>query len=284
MPRLHTTAIVVLLTVTLVCPVVAYGYINGGFRSKTEAERYYADPANRKRPQKRGEADRRAQAEWWRQQEEQQQRQYVEQLGTLNAAIERDHDDLVAIYQRGKFFQSRLDRDNAMSDFDVIIARDPKFARAYYRRSFLWLWTRDYRQALNDLNSAIRLEPTYPDCHFHRALLLMACPESALRSLKAARQSAQTAVDLTEKSPAATVAGDNSSRNDSRLRLHAYSRELLAAIAAEMGDFPAAIQWETEAWSFPPPSKSNRLSLYESGRTDPAAKRESSLSLSPIVR
>lgn len=282
-PRKMLTQVV--LVVTLAWPVVGFGYINGGFRSKSEAERYYANPANRHNEKTRRHAEQRAEAELMWQKAEQQRQQSLQQLATLNAAIERDPNDLVAIYQRGKFFQSSAgDRDKAMADFDLIVERDSQFARAYYRRSFLWLWKKDYRRALSDLDEAIRLEPTYPDSHFHRAALLACCPNHAIRSLKDARQSAQAAVDLSAKKLDATASEDTSARAGSNVVVHAYSCGLLAAIAAEMADFPAAILWETEASKFRPRGETHRLGLYQSGRTDPMAVRESAIYLTPIIR
>lgn len=282
MLRSQTVLTGLLLAITLAWPIVTFGYINAGFRSQEAYDRYLA-----KRGPKRNDAvenQKAEQQEWLRETERKQQR-YIQQLGTLNAAIQRDPNDLVAIYQRGKFFQSQNynEHDKAMADFDQVIERDPEFARAYFRRSFLWLRKKDYRRTLSDLDASIRLEPTYPISHFHRATLLMGCPDQELRSLKESRQSIQASVDLTKRSLETTASGNTAATWNRISVIHAYSCGLLAAIAAELGDFPAAIHWETEASKFPPRGgQSNRLSLYQSGKTDHVLVRESQYYLTPF--
>lgn len=267
MSRFRTIVTGVLLAVALAYPVVAFGYINGGFRSKSEAERYY-ERWGRPDKQQRLRAERLAEEAWQQQVAEQHQQQYLQQLGRLNAAIERDSNDLVALYQRGKFFQESQNFENAMADFNKVIERDPQFARALFRRSFLWMRTNDHRRALADLDEAVRLEPTYAPSHFHRGALLFAYRYFHERNLCDARHSAQAACDLAQRRRETRKANfnqDEATRDDSQ---HAQYCEMLAAIAAALGDFSAAIEWETKAVQFRKRTATQSLSKYQRNEAD----------------
>jgi tetratricopeptide (TPR) repeat protein len=243
MLRSRTVLANVLLIVTVACPVMAFGYINGGKRDKS----YYAERSRRET--------------------EQRQKEY-EKLAVLNSAIQRDPQDVVAVYQRGKFFAEHGEWDRAMGDFFRAIELDPQFARPYFRRSFGWMRQRRSRHALEDLDEAIRLEPAFVPAHFHRAVFLLFCPERELRNLDQARQSAQTAYDLAEK---ARVLGDpHRSLDDRAHEANQVARccALLGVIAAERGDLPAAVEWETKVSQLPQCGESPRLALYRVGQTD----------------
>ncbi len=259
----------VVLVITFASPVVAFGYINAGFRSQAAYDRYLREGRHRNEANER----QKDQEEFRRRQAEKFWREYHQQLGDLNAAVQRDPNDMVAVYQRGKFFQKQNgnERDKAMADFNLVIERDPQFARAYFRRSFLWLWKDDYRRALDDLDEAIRLEPTFAASHFHRATLLVACPKNELRSMSEAHKSAQMAVDVAEQAAKLQTNRESTVRTSINAAQHAEFCALLGAIAAEMGDFKAAIDWETKASTFPHRLKSPRLTLYQNSRSNSEA-------------
>lgn len=254
-PSLQTT----LLRRTIVCIVVplalatllidasaAFAYINGGFKSNSESRAYY------KRQEKKRVL-------------------YGQRLRVLNAAILRDPNDAVAVYRRGVFFQEFGPREKAKAEFDAALKLDPQFGRALFRRSFVWCETSDWHRALADLDESIRFEPDFATGHFHRALLLSAGLEPKDRNLKEARSSALVACELELKKWKAR-------KPDPSRRVAEYWEDqklacfcrLLGAIEAELGDFPAAIEWENQILrlSVDGSDERERILRYQNERTD----------------
>ena len=213
------------LLLTLVSPAASFGYINAGFRSQKEYDRYRAEEQSKRDPQRQRDA---------------------EQLAVINSAIQRDPDDLVALYQRGKFFYQHSSYEKAMADFNAVIERDPNFARAYFHRSVLW----DCRahepshKRLADLDETIRLEPTFIFAHAERAKLLFDGPDSKLRNLEEALKAARTACDLAIKLRATWKPNETSLTRNDDVVYHAHLCGLLGAILVAQGDFDAAIECE----------------------------------------
>lgn len=250
MSRFQTRATSIVLAITLAWPVVAFAYINAGFRSHDEYRRYL-------------EAKRTGRNER-RQYVDEQRLRLEQQLAVINESIQRDPNDIVALYQRGKFYQEQFhDREKAMENYWRVIEQDPKFARAYYRRSFLWTGPRKDRHALSDLDEAIRLEPAFAASHFHRAVLRMNSQDPEVRSWTEARQSAEAAIELLE------LRAITSKPPTADAQVHAEACILLGAMAAELPDFAVATEWEIKATKFRERGDSQSSKLYQMKRTNP---------------
>lgn len=248
MSRFQTHVSSFVLAIILAWPVVAFGYINAGFRSQRAYDEYLRNKQKHEEVRLRHEQE--------------------QKLATLNSAIQRDSNDMVAVYQRGRFFQECNEFEKAMADFNTAIERAPQLARAFFRRSFLWMRNSDHRRALADLDEAIRLEPVFAPSHFHRAALLFAYRHLHERNLSDARQSIQTACDLAERRRQTRKANANQDEAAGDDFQYGQYCELLGGIAAEMGDFSAAIEWETKASQFPRRTAPQRLSRYQNHQGD----------------
>ena len=226
----------VLTTVVLLFGMSTNGwaYKNGGFKSEAESREYY------------------------RRQRDAKHRERVRQLAVFDEAILRDPQDAVAHYQRARFrCQPELqDLKLALADFDTAIRLKPDFAQAYFRRGLLHANFNDSARCAADLEESLRLDssPSSQKVRYRLAMLYYVSPDESVRDLAKARKVAE-GLEIVE------------------LQRHPHC-ELLAAICADLGDFDAAVRWETRRWERQPSDIGDRpnLAAYQRGEVLPEVR------------
>ena len=230
------------LSLGFVAVPYAGAYINAGFRSQGEYNRYLR-----------------------------YEKQVRTKIAPYSAAIHRNPNDAVSYYQRARAWdqlpvyngpwpenqpEKGLDaRYQALKDYDQAIALDPSFGRAYlWRAGSLW-YHGIYGKAVQDLEKAIRLEPKWPLARAFLASVRTACPDEEYRDQAAARKQAEQACTATGYTDPASL-------------------EVLAAVCAQDGDFARAVKWQTKAVkllkdSVPGYDARQRLRVYEKRRKNP---------------
>ena len=168
---------------------------------------------------------------YYKNQRDARAREAALRLAVLNEAIQRDPNDAVAYYQRAKF-NSQRNPKQALDDFDVAIRLNPAFKQAWYRRSCVRAALKDDVGCFADLEETLRRDPALTDARYRLAALCYASVDESVRDLRKARQLAETLCDANMK-PDQRQFG------------------LLAAVCAELGDFEAAVRWETKRQSTP---------------------------------
>jgi tetratricopeptide (TPR) repeat protein len=175
-------------------------------------------------------------------------------LASLQQAIARDPKDPVPHYQRGNFYRLKRDFVQAIAAYDAALSADPSFYRVYHERAFAHVSRGEFRKALADLEEVSRLNPGLAAAYYSRAVIHHRCPDERFRDLAKARDCAIRACGLQI---------DDKSAHFNRL-------QFLAAICAELGDFAAAVRWQSKAVElYGRGEGAERLALYERGETVP---------------
>ena len=226
----------VLITVALLFGMSSNGwaYKNGGFKSEAESREYY------------------------RRQRDEKHRERVRQLAVFDEAIARDPQDAVAHYQRARFRCQPEMRDLklALADFDTAIHLKSDFSQAYFRRALVHANLNDFAHCAADLEEALRLDssPSSQKVRYRLAALYHVSPDESVRDLAKARKIAE-GLEIVE------------------LQRLPHC-ELLAAICADLGDFDAAVRWETRRWERQPADIGDRsnLAAYQRGEIIPQVR------------
>ena len=136
----------------------------------------------------------------------------------------------------------------ALANYSKCLALDPQLYLAHLNRGRIYYAQGQYAPALADYQAAVRLNPADAGGYNRLAWLLAVCSDPKFRDGRQALANAHTACELTGwKEPAC---------------LKTY-----AAAAAETGDFPTAVKWQSQAITLGLKGKSltdaqARLELY----------------------
>ncbi len=178
-----------------------------------------------------------------------EKKEYDKAIADYNEAIRLDPKYALAYNNRGFTRHDTKEYDKAIADYIEAIRLDPKYAVAYRNRGDTWRNKRDYDKAAADYTEAIRLDPKSAEAHGNRAWLWATCPVAKYRDGKRAVQSATKACELLKWQEPIGPA-------------------ILAAAYAEVGDFDAAVKWQSKAITLLSDNKTkedfrSRLKLYQ---------------------
>ena len=115
-----------------------------------------------------------------------------------------------------------------MADYQKAIALDPRAILAYDGRGRIWKGSGEYEKVVANFAELARMVPDDPLGHREVAWLLATCDRDADRDGRRALQEATTACELTKWADPVCL-------------------DALAAACAEVGDFDAAVKWQTRA-------------------------------------
>lgn len=96
------------------------------------------------------------------------------------SVIQKGATDRLAYFARGKMYDEKGDHVNAVADYTMAIALDPKFPRAYNNRGIIYGKHGDYDRALADFNRALALYPEFAQAHNNRGLIYFYLREDRL--------------------------------------------------------------------------------------------------------
>src|SRR5262249_5710670 len=149
-------------------------------------------------------------------------------VADFDEAIRLAPDDAGAYIARAAEWEKDLKRDRAMADYQAAIARDPRVIPAYIGRARIWNKSGEYEKAVASCAERARVWPEEPLGHREVGWLLATCDQDSVRDGQRAMQEATVACGLTKWADPRCL-------------------DALAAACAEVGDFDAAVKWQTRA-------------------------------------
>ncbi len=89
----------------------------------------------------------------------------------FNSAIEIRPDFIEAHYDKAMYCQENGMPDEALDEYEKIIAIDPKFESAWHNKGYVYLvYKQDFKLAIEYFTKAIDIKPTYVGAYHNRAL------------------------------------------------------------------------------------------------------------------
>src|SRR5579863_1207180 len=172
---------------------------------------------------------------------------FSQALDFFNEELKRNP-TATAYNYRGMIWQEKGEYDIAIGDFNEAIRLDPKYDAAHCNRGNAYFDKRDYDRSVSDFDQAIRLAPNNALAWNNRAMVYAACPDAKHRDGNKALDDATRACEVTG------------------WKVGTYL-DTLAAAYAEVGNFDAAVIWQTKARDMVSETKKadhqSRLDLYK---------------------
>jgi tetratricopeptide (TPR) repeat protein len=84
-------------------------------------------------------------------------------LSDYSRAVELNPNDVRYRNMRGLFLLTRSQLDQALTDFSEAVRIDPKYIQAWNNRGLVKLAKTDFHAAIDDFNKAVEIDPTYAD-------------------------------------------------------------------------------------------------------------------------
>jgi tetratricopeptide (TPR) repeat protein len=171
-------------------------------------------------------------------------------IADLNEAIRKRPADLQAYAARAKAYLDLGQRERARADFERVARAPARTGVGYENRANANASLGNYRAAAADFAMAKRLLPDDADVLNNAAWLKATCPDSSVRSGRAAVADATRACEITNWKDPSTL-------------------DTLAAAYAEVGDFSRAIRFATQAVSLSRPRDGElekHLELFQQGK------------------
>ena len=107
---------------------------------------------------------------------------YDEAISNFNMALERDPNYVDAYFQRGYIYEQLKNNEQAIADYSKAIELNPNYDMAYNNRGWSYYNLKQYDKALEDFNKALELNPNNEYAKANRELCYQAMKKNKKKS------------------------------------------------------------------------------------------------------